>query len=242
MRLLFLRHGDPDYAHDTLTPTGRAEAELLAKRLAKETFRTIYVSPLGRAKETAKATLSALGQTATECDWLREFEPHVVRPDTDGELRVAWDWLPQDWLADERFLREDEWKSNEIFQAYGVGASYDRVTAAFDRVLAAHGYVRDGRLYRAERPNADTLAFFCHFGVTCVLLSHLMHVSPMVLWHGTAMAPSSVTTVYSEERRPGIASFRAAAIGDITHLLSAGVQPSFSARFCEIYGNGDRQD
>jgi probable phosphoglycerate mutase len=78
--------------------------------------------------------------------------------------------------------------------------------------------------------------------MSVVLLSHLFNVSPMILWHSLAMAPTSVTTVYSEERRSGIASFRASAIGDISHLLNAGREPSFSARFCEVFGNGDRQD
>ena len=32
MRILLIRHGDPDYEHDTLTEKGRREAELLAKR------------------------------------------------------------------------------------------------------------------------------------------------------------------------------------------------------------------
>ena len=96
--------------------------------------------------------------------------------------------------------------------------------------------------YRAVRPNRDTLALFCHLGVECVLLAHLIGASPMVLWHGTCMAPSSVTSVYTEERRPGIAFFRAAALGDTSHLYAKGAEPSFAARFCEVYGNGDRID
>ena len=32
MRLIFIRHGDPDYVHDTLTEKGKREAELLAQR------------------------------------------------------------------------------------------------------------------------------------------------------------------------------------------------------------------
>lgn len=32
MRLLFIRHGDPDYVHDTLTEKGHREAALLAER------------------------------------------------------------------------------------------------------------------------------------------------------------------------------------------------------------------
>lgn len=33
MRILFIRHGDPDYAVDGLTDKGRTEAGLLAKRI-----------------------------------------------------------------------------------------------------------------------------------------------------------------------------------------------------------------
>ena len=31
MRILLIRHGDPDYEHDTLTEKGRREAALLAE-------------------------------------------------------------------------------------------------------------------------------------------------------------------------------------------------------------------
>ena len=109
-----------------------------------------------------------------------------------------------------------------------------------DALLAEHGYVRSGNLYRAERPNEDTVVLVCHFGLECVLLSHLLGVSPMVLWHGTAAAPTSVTTLVTEERREGIAAFRMTAFGDISHLYAGDEPPSFMARFCEIYGNGDR--
>ena len=118
---------------------------------------------------------------------------------------------------------------------------YDWVVENFDRLLARHGYERDGRIYRAVRPNNDTIVLFCHFGVECVLLSHLLGVSPMILWHGICAAPTSVTTVISEERRPGIALFRANAIGDISHLYVHGMEPAFAARFCECYENEDER-
>ena len=57
----------------------------------------------------------------------------------------------------------------------------------------------------------------------------------MVLWHGTAAAPTSVTTLYTEERKEGIASFRMQSYGDVSHLLKAGMEPSFAARFCETW-------
>jgi formamidopyrimidine-DNA glycosylase len=36
MRILIIRHGDPDYEHDTLTEKGHREAKLLAEKLVKE--------------------------------------------------------------------------------------------------------------------------------------------------------------------------------------------------------------
>ena len=57
MRLLFIRHGEPDYEKDSLTPKGFREAEYLAEYLAGEKIDYCYVSPLGRAKDTALPTL-----------------------------------------------------------------------------------------------------------------------------------------------------------------------------------------
>jgi probable phosphoglycerate mutase len=242
MNLLIIRHGEPDYVHDDLTEAGKREAECLAERIAPLEVRDYFVSPLGRAKATAAPTLRKAGRTATEFDWLQEFSIPVRRPDVLERSRVPWDWLPQDWLADPRLLRFDRWQENEIFQEAGVGEAYERVVRAFDALLSGYGYVRDGLLYRVEKPSTDTLVFFCHLGLGCLLMSHLMNCSPMVLWQGTALPPSSVTVFHTEERRPGTAVFRAASIGDVSHLYAAGLQPSFAARFCEIYGNGDRVD
>lgn len=122
-----------------------------------------------------------------------------------------------------------------------VKEEYDWVTTNFDALLASHGYVRDGLTYRAEHANNDTIVFFCHFGLECVLLSHLLHISPMVLWHGTCAAPSSVTTLVTEERRLGIAYFRMSSFGDISHLYVKDEPPAFAARFCECYDNEDER-
>ena len=242
MKLLVIRHGDPDYAIDGLTEAGKREAEALAGRIAPMEIKEYFVSPLGRAKATAAPTLEKAGRTAVELDWLREFSIPVNRPDVQGLSRVPWDWLPQDWLSDPRLLSYDRWRENEVMRDADVGGAYDRVIREFDALLARYGYEREGLLYRAVRPNTDTLAFFCHLGLGCVLMSHLMNCSPMVLWEGTALPPSSVSVFHTEERRPGLAAFRAASIGDVSHLYAAGLEPSFAARFCEVYGNGDRID
>lgn len=242
MKLLIIRHGDPDYERDSLTETGWREAELLAGRLEKTDIAAFYVSPLGRAQDTAAATLRRMGREAETLDWLREFSPRMTDPDT-GKTRVLWDWLPARWTKEKAYYDREAWMHTPEMEAAGAAAEYLRVTGGFDRLLAKHGYVRAGGIYRAERPNRDTMALFCHFGLECVLLSHLLGVSPMVLWHGACAAPASVTTLVTEERRQGIASFRMSGFGDISHLYAAGEEPSFSARFCETYDNfGERHD
>lgn len=242
MKLLIIRHADPDYSIDSLTPDGWQEARLLADRLGQLDVKACYVSPLGRARDTASVTLDQLGMQAETCEWLREFFPRIQRPDRD-EPMIPWDWLPADWTATPEYLDPFAWCFTPVMRAGQVKEEYQRVTSGLDELLARHGYRRDGRLYRAAAANRDTILLFCHFGVECVLLSHLLNISPMPLWHGTCAAPSSVTTLVTEERRKGTAYFRMGTFGDTSHLYAAGHTPSFAARFCETYDNAkERHD
>lgn len=239
MKILIVRHGDPDYSIDSLTEQGKVEAELLSKKLCGMDFKEIYVSPLGRARATAEYTLKKLGREGIICDWLREFAPKIARP--DREESIAWDWYPEDWAGVDGFFNVDKWAEHPVMAEGKVKEEYDWVCNELDKVLAKHGYEREGRVYKAVRPNEDTIVFFCHFGLESVLLSHLLNISPMQIWHGFCAAPSSVTTLVTEERRKGTAYFRMGSFGDTSHLYVAGVEPSFSARFCETFDNKNQR-
>ncbi len=242
MKILIVRHGEPDYTIDSLTEKGWKEAEYLSERLSKLDIKSFYVSPLGRAKDTAQATLEKMQRTAITCDWLREFSPRIFRPDK-GENSITWDWLPQDWTKEDKFFGYNAWFQQEYMINGDVKKEYDWITSSFDQLLASHGYIRQGKLYQAQKANNDTIVFFCHFGVECVLIAHLLSISPMVLWHGLCAAPSSVTTLVTEERRQGVASFRMGSFGDVSHLYANDEEPSFAARFCECYDNeNERRD
>ncbi len=243
MKLVIIRHGDPDYTIDSLTEKGWREAEYLSERISAMDVKACYVSPLGRAKDTASLTLKKTGWKAEECLWLREFEAPIHRPDVTDRKMLTWDWLPQDWTAEPKYFLPDQWYETEIMREGHVKEAYDWVTGNLDALLEKHGYRREGPCYRPVEANNDTIVFFCHFGVECVILSHLLHISPMVLWHGFCAAPTSVTTVVTEERREGIAYFRTSAFGDISHLYHRGEPPAFAARFRECYRNeNERKD
>ncbi len=236
MNLLIIRHGDPDYGNDTLTERGVAEATALNPRMKKINPDFVYVSPLGRAKKTAELACEGLDVRAETLPWLREFEGRCVKPNL-GKESICWDWMPADWTTREIFYDKDRWFTDPAFDGTNVRGEYEKVAAGLDALLARHGYERNGNFYRAVAPTNDTVVLFCHFALQCVLISRLIGCSPMVLWHGTVAAPSSVTTIYTEERREGEASFRIGAFGDTSHLWAAGIGPGFSARFCECYMN-----
>ena len=165
MNIYIVRHAEPDYSIDSLTEKGWREAALLGKRLEKITPAYYYVSPLGRAKDTASFTLRAAGASAEEMDWLREFD-HGYRVVQRGHASgLAWDVLPADWAQEPVYYDPERWSDGPLYRDTTVRTAFDAVGHGLDALLAKHGYVRDGRLYRAERPNHDNLVLFCHFGV-----------------------------------------------------------------------------
>ncbi len=255
MRILFFRHGDPDYVIDGLTDKGKVEARLLATQIKSFGIDEVYVSPLGRAKATADYSLKELGMEAVTLDWLQEFpalfDANKANPElrsayknelktgADGryEKRIVWDMMPSYFAAHPELFDVKGWRSSDVTKASNVVEIYDHVTECFDDFLKDKGYERYGDIYRVNEGNDKVIAFFCHFGITCVMLSRLWNVSPFVPLQFLAMAPTSVTEVVSEEREKQIAIFRTLRVGDITHLTIGKEEPSFSARFCERFEN-----
>lgn len=234
MRIIFIRHAEPDYSIDSLTEKGWREAKALSERVSKWDVTDFYVSPLGRAKDTASFSLERMGRTATEYDWLKEFFVPVIDPQT-GQERIPWDFEPAFWTTDKRFYDIDTWTDTEIMQTGNVAEEYKKVCAGLDDLLANYGYHRYERYYKVEKHSDDTIVIFCHLGVTCVMLSHLLGISPMQLWHGYFLAPSSVTVLNTEEVVKGNAYFRCQVMGDTNHLKAVGEPVSYYGYFTEPF-------
>ena len=240
MRILIIRHGEPNYEIDGLTDKGRVEAELLSQRLVKENITKIYCSPLGRARLTAEPTLKKLGMESEILPWLREFDLNKIKLPYFQDEQIPWDILPEYMNSLENIYSSDGWLEEEMIRNSRLPKAYKNICCELDKILLKHGYRRDGYNYEAVEPNHDTIVFFCHFGTTATLLSHLLNCSPYSLWQHTCMPTSSVTTVYTEERVKGKALFRAFSIGDVSHLYAAGEEVSFSARWCECFTDDTR--
>lgn len=237
MRILFIRHAEPDYSTDSLTEKGLREAQLLVPRMEKEHFDVCYCSSMGRARQTAQPFLTKLNRTAVYCDWLREFEHPVTLP--DGTVKhIPWDLAPAVWSAESEHFDKDVWYLSRIARSGHLEEFQKQVIDGFDAILAEHGYVyRDGVIFDAVKPNHDTLLFVCHFGVMSVILGHLLGMSPMQLWHTTGAPCASLTQVYTEQILGNDASFRVHFYGDISHLYAAGEELSFNPRLTECSGD-----
>lgn len=217
MKLLIIRHGAPNYELDTLTEKGWQEAEILAGRIAAMDVKSIYVSSMGRAQDTASVTLKKTGLSACTYDWLREFDV-MIKDMTTGNPCLVWELQPGDWTAVPEFYDKDKWCDVPVMKESGAKERWEKICMGLDTMLEAHGYKREQNFYRAVKPNDDTIALFCHYGVGCAMLAHLLGISPVQIWYGFSMETTAVTTVRIQEKQGDIAVAHVTEFGDISHL------------------------
>ena len=111
MKLIIIRHGDPDYEHDTLTQKGVREAKLLSERISKLDVKAFYCSPLGRAQDTASYTLDKMNRSAQTLPWLCEFEGKIL---SGLKYISCWDRLPSEWTKYPEHYDYNEWYNSKM--------------------------------------------------------------------------------------------------------------------------------
>ena len=220
MRILLIRHGDPDYKNDTVTEKGKREVQLLSERLAKENIDKIYCSPLGRAQDTALPTAQKIGKEIITLPWLEEIHLHY---EIDGKTVSPWDIYPEIWSKNEKITDKEEWVNHPLYAGSPLAEIISEREKELDALLLSHGYRHRGRLYEilpGYEKSDETIAIFCHMGLGNVLLAHLAGIPTPLWWHIMFLPPTSVTTIYMESHRPGngIALAHFAGIGDVSHL------------------------
>ena len=242
MKILIVRHAEPNYVIDGLTDKGRREAELLSRRLCRLDVKDFFVSPLGRAQQTAAYTLEKMNRTAETLPWLHEFRGHCFDEEA-GRVRICWDFKPHQVHGHPMLLDMDAWPNDPLLSIdSNIPQIWQETVDGINSLLLRYGYRRDGAIYRCDQNTDDTLVFFCHFGIGSCLLGYLCNIPPMLLLQGTCMQPSSVTTIVTEERVKGEVAFRCTQLGDISHLWVADEKPSTAGLFPECYTGIDSTD
>lgn len=252
MKIIFIRHAEPDYEAGTLSQKGIYESQLLAKRVSEwNNITDIYCSPIKRAIDTAAPSLKLLGRKAITLDWLAEFKD-FVRDDSIAKDQLLWPWdfIPEYLDAHPELFKIDEWLTKGIMTTGHIQEKTESVFAEFDNLLAKYGYIRDGLIYRSslidsptdsymvydgdtinhmKKCNNDetTIVLFCHQEISLLLMSHLLNISGSAMWQNFFVAPTGVTVFCSEERIPGQAYFRCQMLGNTSHLINNNEPISF---------------
>ena len=191
MLFFYIRHGDPIYSPDSLTPLGRWQAEALGRRLARYGLDKIFVSPLKRAQETAAPACELLKKDMTVLDWTSEGLAWGEFTSVDPAAGY------RTWFFQNRSLRNllvsaemralgADWFTHPIFAETKAAEGVARVRRETDALFASLGYVHDRSrcLYVSERPNSERVALFAHQGFGMAFLSSLLDIPyPMFCSH-----------------------------------------------------------
>lgn len=181
MDIIFVRHGQPQWAVDGLsqmdphlTELGWKQAELAAERIAtdeKATAKELIVSPARRSQETAQPIARETELAIDTVDGLLEIQ----MPDWRGITEEA----VVEIFKTTKHRAPDEWwdglPGGESFRDF-----HDRVTTALDGLLAERGITRnkgDERLWDVEN-DPGRLVIVAHGGTNSVCLTHLMGAPP----------------------------------------------------------------
>ncbi|MBR6633344.1 MAG: histidine phosphatase family protein [Clostridia bacterium] len=224
MLLYIVRHGDPDYKADCLTPRGRLQAEAVGKRLSVSGIDRIFSSPMGRAKETAEPTARLLGLDINIEDWSHEIKGERLTPFPDGEKKsvsviqntyyrrngnIALDF--------DRAFECDGFSQSEMDKAYKFIEENGR------DFLERLGYREEDGIYKILQPNEEKVALFCHTVMGRLLLSYLLHIPVHLMWSGFQMTHSGVTVIEFKNNPDGFTAPKCRCFSDMSHLFAEGL-------------------
>ncbi|MBR5524484.1 MAG: histidine phosphatase family protein [Clostridia bacterium] len=182
MILYFVRHGEPIYNPDSLTPLGHEQAKALSKRFLVHGLDRVYVSSSIRAQQTAQPTCDLLRITPTICDWAHEDKAYADFHAKDENGKEGWilDSAPMlEKFSDPEVLKlRNKWYTHPYFADTGYEAGVNRINTEVDKLMEELGYRHDretGRYYQIGEP-PKRVAMFAHYGFGMAFLSSVLDI------------------------------------------------------------------
>ena len=118
MRLYFVRHGESEAnvrrvisnreSPFGLTPLGRQQAGALANEFRDIPIKTIFSSPILRARQTAEILARSSKQSYRVTEALREYDCGVLEDKADEESWKLHREIAEDWTLYQNYLRKPE--------------------------------------------------------------------------------------------------------------------------------------
>lgn len=236
MLLFFLRHADPIYSPDQLTPLGHRQAEALAKRLSAYGLDRIYSSTAKRAMQTAQPTCEMLKKDMTTLDWCHEnhvWDELTVTDEATGHLTWCFYHQPtaKVLISPEVRALGREWYTHPAFASTRYGEGMKRVQRECDAFMLALGYRHDydACAYIAERPNDERVALFAHHGFGVAFLSCLLDIPYPEMALRFDIGHSSMTVIDFTEKG-GIVIPKVLQLSNDSHLWREGLPTKYQNR------------
>lgn len=221
MILYVIRHADPIYDPDSLTPKGKRQAEALGKRLAVHGLDKIYSSPMIRAQMTAQPACELLGKKPEILDWTSEDLAGKYFGFHDPENGGNWVWAfginPTRYKTEENIALGDKWYEAYPFNESKAKEGYDIIMRESDAFMESLGYKREGLKYKILKHTDEKVAVFCHYGFGTTWLSHLLGINPIVFWSTFDINHSGVTIINFPKHSNGYTAPKVLALSDISH-------------------------
>ena len=201
MLFFYIRHGDPIYDPDSLTPKGHLQAQAIAKRLALFGIDEIYASTSNRAIQTARPTCDILRKEPVLLDFCNEG--HAWRDfaiEIDGSRKWVFHHKSMADLFADPSVRElhDKWYEHPEFAGYDFKKGIDRITSESDRFFASLGYrhINGTGSYRVTAPSEKRVALFAHQGFGLTFFSCLLDIPIPVFTRHFDFSHSSMTVIH----------------------------------------------
>ena len=224
MNLYIIRHGNPNYALDCLTPLGHEQAEAAAKALETLEIDEIYSSPYGRARETAAHLAERINKPVSIEPWAHEVEAYAKKADGSPVQLVS---IGGDFLRSPEIINMGErWTDHPRFDGANVRDVIDEVEGGLADFMRRQGYVLEGERFRAldpKRPNNKNIALFCHAGVFLVMTSYLLRIPHQIAWNTLFMYTCGYTWCNLETNDEGWGVPRYYAVNVTNHMTASGI-------------------
>ncbi len=221
MRLIFVRHGEPDYVKDCLTAEGRLQAAATAKRLKEEHISRIFSSPMGRACETASYTADMLGLPIEKLDFMHEIRWGDPDADMTGEEGHPWTLSCKLFCEASSEPAMDAWRAHPYFEKNRCLDYYDMISFEIDKVLEELGYQRRDRRYFCVNENRENIALFSHGGSGGCALSHLLNVNFVYMFSAMTYGLCSICIVDFPADKGSFVVPRIELYNDMDHVRAA---------------------
>ena len=234
MLFFYVRHGDPIYNPDRLTPLGRRQAEAIGRRLAMFGVDRVFSSTSIRAQQTAEPTCELTKKEATLLDFCHEHHAwNEMTRMVNGRKR----WLFEDPATKRLFVSSEmralgfRWYEHPEFAEYDFKSGMERILNGVDELFASLGYEhdREAHLFRAVKPTDERVALFAHQGFGSLFLSCVLDIPyPEFSSHYDLQHTGMAAIEFREQ--DGVVIPRMLTLGNDAHLYRDALPLNYNSR------------